>query len=315
MARARVAQGHIAVEEIDAGLDVEGLEASVGGVRKALVVDRLGHIDLDAAEEVNELPKSVEVKHDQVVHIDAHDFADAPPKHVGSFILVDGVDAIGLRAAIGDAQVARDRDQGRGIVCRLDSGEHHGIRAPRRLAWSLVQSQQEQGERPVAGPGRDQVKGIGDRFRGDRDRIDVWANRWGCAGDRCRVGRGLWLGSGRTRLDGRGRYRHRRRKLRAVAAPDEQPNGSNDHEDGQRGTETYDLATGGGGGAVARQAVPNRRAWAVQALCRIVSSLYDRHEPCGVHVTSDVRGNTVSGARSPRAGVMLRTVRASRCRI
>ena len=156
MPRARVAQRLVTVEEVDAGLDVEGLEAGVGGVRKAFVVDRLGHVDLDAAKEVNELPKAVEVKHDQVVHIDAHDFADAPPEHVGSFILVDGVDAIGFRAAIGDAQVARDRDQGRGIVCRLDSGEHHGIRAPRGLARSLVQSQQEQGERPVAGP----VRGI-----------------------------------------------------------------------------------------------------------------------------------------------------------
>ena len=127
-----------------------GCERTVEAVRE----DRLGHVDRDAAERVDQLLEVPEVDDHQVVDLEPGEALDRLHGEVRAAELERGVD---LREAVAghvDAQVARDRQERGAASSRVGADEHDRVRALSALS-----------SRPgaVVGPEEQRGRGIRDQ--------------------------------------------------------------------------------------------------------------------------------------------------------
>ncbi len=163
--RAGVAEGVAAVHVVHADAEDAGVEVAEAlrlGVTR--VVDRRGHVDVDAADAIDQLLEALEVNDHVVVDLDPKQLLNGrfgqsrTPARVALRLAVDqrGVDAL-LKTAPGfrwnvDVQVTRHGDAARRLGGRVDGHDEHGVGSRQRsaLARAAVEAHdQEVDPRPA----------------------------------------------------------------------------------------------------------------------------------------------------------------------
>ena len=132
-----VAEAHVLERLAPAHALVAGLDVDVGvlgGVVEVAPVD----VHVDAADRVDRAPEAAEVHVDHVVDRQAGDRLDGLERELGPAELVGGVDLVRAVAGDLDLEVARQRQDRRGLLVRVEAHEHDRVRARAARALGVV---------------------------------------------------------------------------------------------------------------------------------------------------------------------------------
>ena len=127
VAVAHIGHSRLAVHVLHAGLEVDEEAAVV--VPRIFVVHALFHVDVDAAQGIDDALEGVRVDDDVVVYAHAQEVFDRALAELMSAIGISSVDLVVAVPLDFHARVARHGEERRLVLLRVDHRDHQGVGA------------------------------------------------------------------------------------------------------------------------------------------------------------------------------------------